>query len=165
MAPRPRGSPECRAGEEAGVAGPGLPRGHGVLSWRGGVGQVVSGFPPVSGGDPWGLPLWSRQGSRAPCGPGAQGPASPVWGSRLACGRLWVPSECPAGATSVCSSVEERAWASQVALVVKNPPASAGDTRDAGSIPGSGRSPGGGPGHPLQCSCPENPMDRGAWGP
>ena len=54
-------------------------------------------------------------------------------------------------------------WASQVALVVKNPPASAGDIRDAGLIPGSGRSPGGRHGNPLQDSCLENPMDRGAW--
>ena len=53
--------------------------------------------------------------------------------------------------------------ASQVALVVKNPPANAGDIRDVGSIPGSGRSPGGGHGNPLQCSCLENPMHRGAW--
>ena len=52
---------------------------------------------------------------------------------------------------------------SQVLLVVKNPPANAGDIRDAGSVPGSGRSPGGGHGNPLQCSCLENPMDRGAW--
>ena len=52
--------------------------------------------------------------------------------------------------------------ASQV-LVVKNPPANAGDVRDAGSIPGSGRSPGGGHGNPLQYFCLENPMDRGAW--
>ena len=47
--------------------------------------------------------------------------------------------------------------------MVKNPPAKAGDTRDVGSIPGSGRSPGKGPGNPLQYSCLENPMDRGAW--
>ena len=54
--------------------------------------------------------------------------------------------------------------ASQVALVVKkNPPANAGDIRDAGSIPGSGRSPGGGNDSPLQYSCLGNPMDRGAW--
>ena len=53
--------------------------------------------------------------------------------------------------------------ASQVALVVKNPPASSGDIRSEGSIPGSGRSPGGGNGHPLQYSCLENPMDKGAW--
>ena len=51
----------------------------------------------------------------------------------------------------------------QTALVVKNPPASAGDVRDAGSIPGSGRSPGGGSGNPLQCSCLENPVDRSRW--
>ena len=54
-------------------------------------------------------------------------------------------------------------WASQVVLIVKNPPASAGDTRDKGSIPGSERSPGEGHGNPLQYSCLENPMDRGAW--
>ena len=52
--------------------------------------------------------------------------------------------------------------ASQVALVVKNPPANAGDLKDAGSIPGLGRSPGGGHGNPLQYSCLENPLDRGA---
>ena len=45
--------------------------------------------------------------------------------------------------------------------VVKNPPASTGDTRDAGSIPGSGRSPGVGNGNPLQYSCLGNPMDGG----
>ena len=47
--------------------------------------------------------------------------------------------------------------------VVKNPPSNAGDTRDAGSIPGLGRSSGGGNGNPLQYSCLENPMDRGVW--
>ena len=55
-----------------------------------------------------------------------------------------------------------RKGASQVALVLKNAPANVGDTRDAGSIPGSGRSPGGGRGNPLQYSCLEKPMDRGA---
>ena len=54
-------------------------------------------------------------------------------------------------------------WTSQVTLVVRNPPASAGDTRDTGSVPGSGRCPGKGNGHPLQYSCLENRMDRGAW--
>ena len=53
-------------------------------------------------------------------------------------------------------------WASQVVLVVKNLPASAGDIKDAGSIPGLGRSPGGGNGNPLQYSCLENPTDRGS---
>ena len=48
-------------------------------------------------------------------------------------------------------------------LVVKNPSASAGDVRDTNSIPGSGRSSGGGHGNPLQYSCQENPMDRGGW--
>ena len=52
--------------------------------------------------------------------------------------------------------------ASQVALVVKNPPANAGDIRDLGSIPGLGGCPGGGHGNPLQYSCLEKPMDRGA---
>ena len=46
--------------------------------------------------------------------------------------------------------------------MVKNPLASAGDIRDTGSIPGSGRSPGGGHGNPLQYSCLKSPMDRGA---
>ena len=45
----------------------------------------------------------------------------------------------------------------QVAPVVKNPPANAGDVRDSGSIPGLGRSPGGGHGNPFQYSCLENP--------
>ena len=49
--------------------------------------------------------------------------------------------------------------ASQVARVVRNLPANSGDSRDVGSIPGSGRSPGGGHGTPLQYSCLENPMD------
>ena len=47
--------------------------------------------------------------------------------------------------------------------MVRNPPANAGDVRDRGSIPGLGRSPGGGNGDPLQYSCLENLMDRGAW--
>ena len=54
-------------------------------------------------------------------------------------------------------------WFSQVALVVKNLPTKAREVRDVGSVPGSGRSPGGGHGNPLQYSCLENPMDRGAW--
>ena len=51
----------------------------------------------------------------------------------------------------------------QGVLMVKNLPASAGDTGDVGSIPGSRRSPGEGHDNPLQYSCLENPMDRGAW--
>ena len=68
--------------------------------------------------------------------------------------------EC--GALDFCSY--EVVWgASQVVLVVKNPPATVGDIRDSGSIPGSGRSPGRGQGNPLQYSCLKNPMDRGDW--
>ena len=47
--------------------------------------------------------------------------------------------------------------------MVKSPPASAGDVRDVGSIPGLGRSPGGGDGNPLQYSCLENTTDRSTW--
>ena len=52
-------------------------------------------------------------------------------------------------------------WASQVVLMVKNPPANAGDVRDTGSIPESGKSPGRGHGIPCQYFCPESPMERG----
>ena len=52
-----------------------------------------------------------------------------------------------------------------MALVIKNLPANAGDLREAGLIPGWGRSPGGGQDNPLQYSCLENPMGRGAWQP
>ena len=50
-----------------------------------------------------------------------------------------------------------------MALVVKNPPANARNIKDVGSIPGLGRSTGGGHGNPLQYSCLENSIDRGAW--
>ena len=73
-----------------------------------------------------------------------------------------------------CSEVCVSQWAnfifqwpvygiSQVVLVVKNLPASAGDARDTGSIPESGRPPGVGNGNQLQCCCLGNSMDRGAW--
>ena len=61
---------------------------------------------------------------------------------------------------SIVTTVVE--WASLEVLVVKNLPANAGDIREAGSIPGSGRSPGIGHDNPLQYSCLENPIDRGA---
>ena len=54
-------------------------------------------------------------------------------------------------------------WASQVALVVKNPPVNAGDVRDVDLIPGLRKSPGGGHGNLFKYSCLENPMDREAW--
>ena len=55
-------------------------------------------------------------------------------------------------------------WLHPGGLVAKNPPASAGDGGDLGSIPGLGRSPGGGHSNSLRHSCLENPMDRGPWG-
>ena len=60
-------------------------------------------------------------------------------------------------------SFVEAGWASQVVLVVKNLPGNAGEKRDVGLIPGSGRFPGGGHGNPLLDFCLENPMVRGAW--
>ena len=54
-------------------------------------------------------------------------------------------------------------WASQVMIEVMNMPVSAGDVRDVRSIPGLGRSLGGGHGNSLQYLCLENPMDREAW--
>ena len=63
----------------------------------------------------------------------------------------------------ICLPLQQTQFPSQVALVLKNLLASVGDIRDAGSIPELGRSPGGGHGNPLQCSCLENPMDRGTW--
>ena len=57
----------------------------------------------------------------------------------------------------VCGLEKALNWASQVALVAKNPPANAGDTRDEGLMPGFGRSPGEGHGNPFHYSCLENP--------
>ena len=54
-------------------------------------------------------------------------------------------------------------WTSQVALLIKNLPANAGDVKETGLIPGSGRSPGGGNVNALEYACLENPKDRGAW--
>ena len=63
----------------------------------------------------------------------------------------------------ICTAFYHTIWASQLALVVKKLPTNAGDVRDTGLIPGSGRSPGGGCCNPLQYSCQENPMDGGTW--
>ena len=66
-----------------------------------------------------------------------------------------------AGAASDLFQIKQTSkWASQLALMVKNLPVYLGDVD---SIPGLGRSPGGGQGNPLQYYCLENPMDRGAW--
>ena len=71
--------------------------------------------------------------------------------------RAWARAEPGGGAFSAHPPWRK---ASQVALVVKNVTANAGDIRDPGLIPGSGRSPGEGHGNPLQCSCLESPTDR-----
>ena len=70
---------------------------------------------------------------------------------------------CTGPAALFIAALSDHGNASLVAAVVKNPPTNAGDARDAGSIPGSGRYPGEGNGNPLQCSCLENPRDGGAW--
>ena len=70
-----------------------------------------------------------------------------------------VRASCLLGATDETLTM---GWTAQVALVIKNLPANVEDTRDLGLIPGLERSPGGGNGNPLQCSCLENFMDRGA---
>ena len=62
------------------------------------------------------------------------------------------------------NSVGFSIWASEVVLVVKNPPTNSGNVRDAGSIPGLERDPGGGHGHPLQYSCLENPWTEDPGG-
>ena len=64
---------------------------------------------------------------------------------------------------NIIKAVYDKTQSSHVALVVTNSPPSAGDIRDAGSIPGFGRSPGEGHGNPLQDSCLENPVDREPW--
>ena len=67
--------------------------------------------------------------------------------------------------SSLSAQLSMDIWvASMSQLLVKNLPANARDTGDVGLIPGSGRSPGGGCDNPLQYSCLENPMDRGALG-
>ena len=70
-------------------------------------------------------------------------------------------SETPMYLSNTLAYGMTRNRASQVARVVKNLPANAGDIRHAGLIPGLGRSPGEGNSNPLQYSCLENPMDRG----
>ena len=73
------------------------------------------------------------------------------------------PRPPPTPLSTHLSTWKETSWTSQLALVVKNPPASKGDVRDIGSIPGLRISSGRGHSNPLQYFCPENPMDRRAW--
>ena len=93
------------------------------------------------------------------------------------CGFPSIPAVCPQKAeqaesqagpekqllASLIRASYEKHGASQMVLLVKNPPANAREVRDACRSPGLGRSPGDEHGNPLQYSCLENPMDRGAW--
>ena len=87
-------------------------------------------------------------------------------------GRCWVSREVGASGSNHCimlgpipggKKMRFCIYYSQVALVVKNPPTNAGDIRDADSVPALRKSPRGGHGNPLQYSCLEYPIDRGAW--
>ena len=79
----------------------------------------------------------------------------------------WDTHEIPFTQSKSTCTLNTDTWISRTGfpagMVVKNPPVNAGDARDAGWIPGSGRSPGDGNGNPLQYSYLENSMDRGAW--
>ena len=99
--------------------------------------------PPIRLGDP------ARDASSSPCFIGTKASAE-------------VREFLTAQDGSEDESPKRNPTQSKVVLVVKNPPVNAGDIRDLDSIPGSRRSPGGGHGNPLQCSCLENPMDKGA---
>ena len=74
-----------------------------------------------------------------------------------------VPDEGPETCSIHKNLFASPQWASQLALVVKNPPANAGDIRDVGLIPGLEDPLEGRHGNPLQYSCLENPINRGAW--
>ena len=82
--------------------------------------------------------------------------------ARQQCVHFYSPSGSSSETQITCDEavVSSLYWASQVAPVVKNPPANAGDVRDVDSIPVSGRPPGGGHGNPLQYSCLDHPTDR-----
>ena len=86
---------------------------------------------------------------------------------------LAAPRSLPLGSWNRKNTISPSLWFFDFVLfffqlhygsVIKNLPANARDAGDSGSIPGLGKSPGGGNGNPLQYSCLGNPMDRGAWG-
>ena len=103
------------------------------------------------------LPFQNSNSRETEWGVGSE--SGPMWDFPVSSGiRMWI-----SGARRHYMVYSMQLYASQVALVIKNPPANAGDRRDMNSIPGSGRSPEEGHSNPLQYSCLENPMDRGAW--
>ena len=137
---------------------------------------------------PGGLPVTDRIGNWMPVLQRQQENNCPPWGpsnaSLTTCGEAWNAtihhshlwaagdrSKCNTGCSAwhqenyhsfipLCGSVASKQAASQLALVVKNPPSNAREIRDLVSAPRLGRSPGGGHDNPLQYSCLENPMDR-----
>ena len=82
---------------------------------------------------------------------------------QLRCKTIWLPQDLFVLPLYSLSTPPCILRASQVALMVKNLPANAGDIKDVGLISRLGRSPGGGNGNPLHYSCLENSMGRGAW--
>ena len=109
-------------------------------------------------------PLSSPQGCRAPRSPSSRESSCKPWGLGE---HRWVNFEVYTMNCTVLSLLSNATILGGVVLggsVGKESPSIAGDTGNAGSIPGSGRSSGGGHNNPVQYSCLENPMDRGAWG-
>ena len=114
---------------------------------------------PASRGLPeiLGVPLFCRSVTQLPqLSPECLPPPVFLCSSFFSCGHCSTSPSGPPMQDSMCVR------ASQAVFVVKNLPVNTGGARAMGSVPGSGRSPGGGHGNPLQCSCLGNPMDRGA---
>ena len=148
---------------------------YGLL--RSAQGHLVSGTS-LSGAGGWG---WRRQNFRVPLGStpllAVQGSGPACWCCSYWSSNGWSSASAPSGLADGVPPPAHRisdreAWVLLLwgpsrgflgGMMVKNLPASAGDKGDTGSIPGSGRSPGGGNGNPLQYSCLGNPVDREAW--
>ena len=111
------------------------------------------------------LQLHGLQHTRPPCPSATPGDSLTLMSieSVMPSNHLIYICMCVCVCVCVCVYIYMQLGASQVALVAMNPLANAGDIRDTGSIPGSGRSLEEGHGNPLQFSCRENPVDRGAW--
>ena len=75
----------------------------------------------------------------------------------------WIVPYCGGNTLCIVGRLAASLVSAQVVLVVQKQPGNAGDIREASSVPGLGRSPGGGQGNPLQYACLENPMDRRTW--
>ena len=120
----------------------------------------------------WGLPASGISATTCSAGHSAglgRGWRTQSWASRPPASERPASGTTPPNRSILEPRIIQRSGAhslsltSQVMLVVKNLPVNTGDIRDAGSIPGSGRSPGGGYGNPPQYSCLENPTNRRVW--